>query len=337
MGIFQHTNGLSLRGQIKKTLRRSLQRIFFTVSRKAMVNAFHRLGLERGSTVCVHAAMRSMGYIAGGPDEIIEALIDAVGPQGCIMMPSFPIKGSMAAYLDDDETYDVRTTPSRTGALPEAFRRRRDVLRSLHPTNPLTAWGTGAEEILHGHEKSLTPFSYETPYGRLVERDNAYVLMLGTHIHSLLHHLQERVDFPNLFLDDERQVTYIDYDGQTKEMRTKVMRPRVPYFIAIPSQLGHDPDWAILHDFALMFPGGREQKVQDLAYRFDGYQRLYQRRKNLERDGILTVTRLGRTEIGLLRVKKFIDIIEPELRELIDQFRPHYDAEKIIARGLPYG
>jgi aminoglycoside N3'-acetyltransferase len=252
------------------------------------------------------------------------------------MMPSFPIKGSMAAYLDDEEIYDVRATPSRTGALCEVFRLRDDVYRSLHPTNPLAAWGSGAEQILSGHEDSLTPYGYETPYGRLVEKDKGYVLMLGTHIHSLLHHLQERVEFPNLFLEKERQVTYIDYEGRHREMRTKVMRPRVPYYIAIPPAVGPDPDWVILHDFALMFPRGREKKVQELGYRFDGYQSLYQRREQLERSGILRTTRLGRTEIGLLQVKDFIGIVEPELRELIHRFRSAYDVDGIIARALPY-
>jgi len=320
----------------KKAIRRSLQRLFFGIDRRAMVKAFRRLGLGEGDTVCVHTAMRSLGYIVGGPNEIIEALMETVGPEGCIMMPSFPIRGSMASYLDEGEVYDVRETPSRTGVLPEIFRRRTDVHRSLHPTNPLAAWGRGAEELLRDHDRSLTPFGYETPYGRLVERDRSYILMLGTHIHSLLHHLQERVEFPNLFLDEERVVPFVDADGIRREMRTKVMRPRVPYFIAIPSAAEEKQDWAILHDFALMFPRSREREVRELGYQFGACPQIPERRKRLERDQILRATRLGRAEIGLHRVKDFIGVVEPDLRSLIEKYRTCYDIDEIIARDLPY-
>jgi aminoglycoside N3'-acetyltransferase len=328
---------LTVAGRARRFVRRSLQRVFFGITRKTLVRAFRRLGLQRGDTVCVHSSLRSMGYIVGGPAEVLEALFEAVGPEGCVMMPSFPLRTSMAEWVQQGMVYDVRETPATTGALTELFRRRPDVLRSLHPTNPVAAWGATAADLLRDHEKSPTPYGMDTPYGRLVERDRSFVLMMSTHVQSLLHHLQERVDFPNLFLPDEATIALVDHDGQRREIRSKVMRPRIPYFIAIPPAQGSDPDWAILHDFGLMFPRGREVEARELGYDFAGYPTLWKRREVCERQGILTATRVGRGEMGLLRVRPFISLVEPELRGLLERFRTSYDVDAIEARKLRYG
>jgi hypothetical protein len=110
--------------------------------------------------------------------------------------------------------------------------------------------------------------------------DDSYNLMIETSVLSLLHHLQERVDFPNYTLDGVREVNVIDDAGNPRTVATKVMRPRLPYYIAIPSADAHDHEWAILHDFALMFPKTREREVEKL-YRLKGYLPILERRKHL--------------------------------------------------------
>ena len=327
---------VSLWRKAKKTIRRSLERALYSISRQDLIDSFNRAGLKRGDTVCVHSSLKSLGYVAGGPNEVIEALISVVGSEGCIMMPSFPLTGTMAGFLEAGTIYDVRNTPALTGALTEVFRRRPDVKRSLHPTNPLAAWGASAEEMLVDHEKSITPYGMRTPYGRLADHDRGYILMMGTHIHSLLHHLQERVGFPNLFLEQQAEATYIDYEGILHRMKTKVMRPRIPYFVAVPSVDAVHPDWALLHDFALVFPESRDALIKGLGYRFNGYQKIVSRRGQLIQAGILKSTRLGRGQVGLLKTKEFIQLIEPELNGLIAQFRSFYKIDDIAALGLPY-
>ncbi|MFQ5964647.1 MAG: AAC(3) family N-acetyltransferase [Candidatus Scalinduaceae bacterium] len=306
------------------------------VNREMLVDSFRSIGLERGAIVCVHSSLSRLGYVEGGAEAVIDALIETVGTEGCIMMPSFPMTRSMAQHLNRQIPFDVRSSPSRSGIVSEVFRGRPGVLRSLHPTNPVSVWGRNAEELVRDHEKSPTPYGSNTPYGKLAEREDSFIIMLETHVHSLLHHLQERVHFPNLFLPEEKEASFIDMMGRRRTMRTKVMRPRVPYFIAIPSVSSTKPDWALLHDYALMFPRRRERVVRRLGYRFDGYQRLYRRRAELEHAGILRSTRVGKGEIGLLHVKRFLARIEPELLELIERFRNFYNSERIKALCLPY-
>lgn len=326
-----------LRGFLRRYGRTQVNRALHRVDRRHLVRAFRELGVEPGTTVCVHASLRRLGYVVGGPDAVIDALLEALGPRGTLMMPSFAAPRSALEYLEAGEVFDVRRTPSRSGAVTEVFRRRPDVRRSLHPTNAVAACGTRSQELLAGHEWSLTPFGRTTPYGRLAEWEDGFVLMLETHVHSLLHHLQERVRLPTLFLPGTRNVPVRDRQGERRTVTTKVMRPRIPYYVAIPSsQHASHPDWAILHDFALLFPPRRDAAVRQAGYTFEGYPALLRRREDLARRGALRIHRAGRGHVGLLHARSFIRGIEPEFRELIDRFRDHYDPEAIQALNLPY-
>lgn len=319
-----------------ETLRRRAGRWLHQLDGPSLVEAFQRLGLTRGMTVSAHSSMSRIGEVQGGADTMVDALMEVVGSEGCLLMPTFPTGGSMQDLIASEEVYDVRSSPSKVGRVTEVFRNRPDVMRSLHPTNPLAAWGAGADFFLKDHEQSLTPYGHETPYGRMAQRDDSYILMIETHVHSFLHHLQERVDFPTLFLPEMATVPYIDEGGDRHTMTTRVMRPRIPYFIAIPPASGDEPDWAILHDYALMFPKRREQAAKQIGYRFLGHPSLHSRRREFERAGVLRTARIGGGEMGLLHVQGFLARVEPELRELIERYRSYYDADAIAARALPY-
>jgi len=318
-----------LSAYLRRAAGKSLDRVLYRVDRRAIAAALQRVGLRRGAVVCVHSALSRLGYVAGGGDALIDVLMDSVGPEGCVLMPTFSTGAAMASYVQSGEVFDVRRTPSQVGAITEAFRTRPGVLRSAHPTNSLAAWGGDAEALLRDHEKSPTPYGPDTPYGRVAERDDSCILMLETHIHSLLHHLQERVEFPNLFLPEPATAWIVDASGARREVSTRLMRPRVPYFIAVPPAEGDAPDWVVLHDFALMFPRRRPGELERRGARFPGYPPIYSRRAELEASGVLKATRLGKGEIGLLNVRGFLARVEPELRELIERFREHYVPERL--------
>ena len=47
-----------------------------------------KVGLEQGDTVMVHTSLKRMGYVCGGAQTVIEALIEVVGDTGTILMPT---------------------------------------------------------------------------------------------------------------------------------------------------------------------------------------------------------------------------------------------------------
>src|SRR3954452_12719016 len=54
--------------------------------RDELADGFRRLGINGGDVVMMHASVRAVGEIAGGPDQIHLALKDALTENGTLMM-----------------------------------------------------------------------------------------------------------------------------------------------------------------------------------------------------------------------------------------------------------
>ena len=57
-------------------------------TKEMIIKELKALGLEKGGAVMVHTSLKSMGYVCGGAQAVIEALIEVVGSDGTIMMPT---------------------------------------------------------------------------------------------------------------------------------------------------------------------------------------------------------------------------------------------------------
>ena len=57
------------------------------VLKRQVLDAFQQLGMHEGMAVMVHTSLSSIGYVCGGAQTIIEALIETVGLSGTAMMP----------------------------------------------------------------------------------------------------------------------------------------------------------------------------------------------------------------------------------------------------------
>lgn len=160
-----------------------------------IADALRRLGLEEGDVVLVHSSLSSLGYVEGGAEAVIDALLQAVGPSGTVMVPT--LTGSPSDGPDNPPVFDVRSTPCWTGRIPETFRRRPDAVRSLHPTHSVAVIGRKAGWLTAGHEHSITPCGPDTPYGRLVALRGKVLLIGVDHNRStLFHHIEEEAHVP---------------------------------------------------------------------------------------------------------------------------------------------
>lgn len=65
-----------------------LQRKQHPFYRQELKELLRQLGLERGDTVMLHASLKAFGYLIGGAETIIEALLSTLGPEGTLVMPS---------------------------------------------------------------------------------------------------------------------------------------------------------------------------------------------------------------------------------------------------------
>ncbi|MCL7417754.1 MAG: AAC(3) family N-acetyltransferase [Halalkalicoccus sp.] len=152
-------------------------------SRDELRAGFRGLGLEPESRVVVHSSLSSLGQVEGGAETVVDALLDAVGPDGTVAVPTF------TRY---DEPYDPAESPSTTGAVTDALWQRDDAVRSPHPTKSIAAIGPDADALVADHEpsNSLGP---ESPLHRLLERDGRILLLGVDHTANSALHVAERL------------------------------------------------------------------------------------------------------------------------------------------------
>ncbi|MBL6990775.1 MAG: AAC(3) family N-acetyltransferase [Bacteriovoracaceae bacterium] len=163
------------------------------------------LGLSRGQTVIVHSSLKSLGWVCGGAEAVIVALMEVVGPEGTLVMPahsssnSDPTKWQCPPVPRDwwdiiKETmpaFNPQTTPTRgMGAIAEIFRSFPGVLRSYHPAVSFSAWGKNSSLITKDHALDF-PLGDKSPLARIYDLDG-HILLLGVdHDKNTSLHLAE--------------------------------------------------------------------------------------------------------------------------------------------------
>lgn len=160
-----------------KRLVRAYHQMFFSFTPADLRRALLHVGTVPGDVLMVHSAFDSFLGFRGGPLDIIRTLQEVVGREGTVTMPTIPFRGTAVQYALGDPVFDARQTASRMGLITELFRRSPGVVRSLHPTHSVAAWGSRADAIIAGHEQAGTPCGRLTPYGRLLDHDGKILLM----------------------------------------------------------------------------------------------------------------------------------------------------------------
>jgi aminoglycoside 3-N-acetyltransferase len=152
------------------------------LTRDRLVHDLRALGVHAGMDVMVHSSLSSLGFVRGVPSTVVEALLEAIGPDGTLMMPSFNHRSA--------HVFNPMTTPTTNGAIPDAMWRRPDAVRSLHPTHAVAAIGPKAHAWCQDHLTNGI-WAADSPIGRLVHQ-GGYILGLGVdHNASTAYHVAE--------------------------------------------------------------------------------------------------------------------------------------------------
>jgi aminoglycoside 3-N-acetyltransferase len=144
----------------------------------------------------VHSSLRSLGYVPGGAETVIQGLLAVLGAEGTLLMPALTYE----RVTPQCPVFDVRNTPSNVGTIPEAFRTRPGTKRSVHPTHSVCAVGRLAQALLELHIDDTTPCGPHSPFHTLPEH-NGQILMLGCGLeaNTSLHAIEEIVAPPYLY------------------------------------------------------------------------------------------------------------------------------------------
>ena len=179
-----------------------------------LVNGWRNLGVRLGGVLLVHSSLRSLGPLEGGAETVVLSLLEALGPQGTLLMPAL----SYRTVGPKSPLFNVITTPSCVGALPEYFRTRPGTLRSVHPTHSVSGVGPLVNSLLGEHIRSTTPCGPYSPFARLPEA-NGQILFLGCGLrpNTSMHAVEERVE-PVYLYGDVTDYQVILADGSQQRM-----------------------------------------------------------------------------------------------------------------------
>jgi aminoglycoside 3-N-acetyltransferase len=165
-----------------------------SVTRDRLARDLVSIGVEPGITLVVHSSLSSIGRVVGGAPTVVSALIDVIDDTGTLAMPAAtPQCADPASWTEAGVEFDLRTTPTTMGAIPETFRTWPGTLRSDHPLESVCARGPAAAEITTEHPLAFSE-GPGTPFGKLHDLDSRILLVgVGFNRCTALHFAESLV------------------------------------------------------------------------------------------------------------------------------------------------
>ena len=168
--IIKHISSPQQRVAVKRW-RRHLKAVF-NRKQKTTLNDLRAVliddfGLRAGDHIVVASSFGNLNADYS-PKEVVELLMKIVTKEGGIMMPYYPPTNS-TIWAKEGKVFNMNETPSGMGVLTNVFSQNPGVVKSVHPTKAVCVWGKDAESIAEGHEKGITPYYWDTPYGKYLK------------------------------------------------------------------------------------------------------------------------------------------------------------------------
>ncbi len=262
--------------RIYKNFNLFLNKIFFKLDKNYLRKKFLEIGLKKGMNVYVHSSLSKFGYIEDGVNSVITVLQDII-KDGTIMMPTFTFPKNQ--FNIDDSSW--------TGKLSEVFRKNAN--RSVHLTHSVAAKGKISNYLVQDHIKSKRPFDNNSPFAKFAKLDS-YILMLGTENNSMIHYVQDKVNFPDLFLGIK------EYKFNNKKLKTKL----------------HHPKGSINYIY-------NRKPCSDVYFLVQMYKDL-----KFEERNIMKTVKIGKAVCHLIKTKEFVKEAIKYLKDNIKRYKNEY-------------
>jgi aminoglycoside 3-N-acetyltransferase len=174
-----------------------------------LANDFRKLGIAAGDTVMLHASVRAVGEVAGGPDAIHLALKSALTPEGTLMMyascPRFYDEVGRGNLTVEQErelreklpAFDPLTARSdRDNGILVEFLRTFPGSHVNHHVARFVCWGKQTEYLLASQPWNYA-FGADSALERFLWLDGKIVLLGSDHdAVTFLHYVEHIVDIP---------------------------------------------------------------------------------------------------------------------------------------------
>ncbi len=236
------------------------------------------IGIEKGDIIDVASALRGfkqycqLQELEFNADYLIDALIEAVGLDGTVMVRAFTWD------FCEKKPFDILHSVSQVGALGNVAMKRRDFKRTQHPMYSWMVWGKYQEYLCN--LSNICAFGEGTPFDFLCKNNAKMVRIGNTREWGLTqrHHAEKLAEVPYRF-EKEFEGEYIDCNGNksTKTysmyVRQLDMQVELNDFSVIEQEwertgIKISKDWNNISCCSIKLKGAMDYLYDDLAYHF---------------------------------------------------------------------
>ncbi|MDQ0192466.1 aminoglycoside N(3)-acetyltransferase [Paenibacillus wynnii] len=203
-----------------------------------LIKQFQDCGVAKGQTISAHTSLKNLGFVVGGAETMIRSLLDLIGEEGTLMMPSQTWKNldpSTGVHWEEPvewwpiirdhwPAFDKEITPSiGMGAVAEMLRTWPGAKRSNHPARSIAALGKYAEYLTEEHDLSHI-FGENSPIDKLYKLDGHVLLIgVGYEKNTSLHLAETRANFPTKQFTNESSAVMVDGNRQWVTYNTQAV------------------------------------------------------------------------------------------------------------------
>ncbi len=258
---------------IKAGARKLRSRLFsaiYAYDSTKLTAKLRQLGMRAGDSILMQSSFDQLNGFSGEAVDIIDCVLDVIGPTGHLFMVSMPYGGAARDYLNEGKIFNVRRTPSQMGLLSELFRRRSRVLRSANPMHPILAYGPRSEWVVEGHEDLAYSCGENSPFEKMLALDTkAFLFDVDLDVLTFAHYLE------HIFRDTAPAQVYADEPIDTEIVDRSGNRRHVSVYPFAPESM----------------------KLRNFGVLYD----------ELMKDGRVAEARIGNTELRLVSLR---DVLE---------------------------
>lgn len=121
------------------------------IDKEDLIRDLKQAGITEGALLHLKVSLKAIGKIEGGPNTLLDALIETVGSEGTLVIDSFITSYPLPLSEENAKTISTEESPSYAGALANAMIQHPNSVRSKHPIQRFTAIGKLAHELMDNH------------------------------------------------------------------------------------------------------------------------------------------------------------------------------------------
>lgn len=211
------------------------------VSSEDIFRDLQNLGVSKDDHLMLHVSLKSMGWVIGAEVALLNAILEAIGPKGTLVMPAQtgnlgdpsewenpPVPSSWVSKIKATmPAFDVDKTPTyHMGQVAELFRTWPGVIRSNHPHASFSGWGLEAPSIMQTHDLD-SAFGTRSPLHEMLKRPFK-ILFIGVDydVCTALHYAEAVQENPK----KERKMMVIQEQNERKIIEVMDVAYSTRYF-----------------------------------------------------------------------------------------------------------